>query len=87
MKKQSKKKTGRPKSTGAGDPMVVRMHKPQLKDLDAWIGNSGISRPEAIRQLVNWALGKITKKPEQPSASDPPMTLLRRARIDEMRRL
>jgi len=39
--------------------MVVRMHKPQLKAIDRWIGDSGVSRPAAIRQLVDWALEQI----------------------------
>jgi len=38
--------------------MVVRMHDPQIQDLDEWIGNNEISRPEAIRQLVAWALSQ-----------------------------
>ena len=45
--------------------MMVRMHKPQLKAIDQWIGDSGLSRPEGIRQLVNWAL-EHTKPAEQP---------------------
>jgi hypothetical protein len=55
-KPPAKKKIGRPKTTGAGTPMVVRMHQPALDALDRWIRDSNISRPEAIRQLVKWAL-------------------------------
>jgi hypothetical protein len=64
-KKKTRKKVvrkpgpGRPTTTGAGTPMVVRMHKPQLKAIDRWIGDSGVSRPAAIRQLVDWALEQI----------------------------
>jgi hypothetical protein len=36
--------------------MVVRMHATQLQAIDHWIRDTGISRPEAIRQLVGWAL-------------------------------
>lgn len=36
--------------------MVVRMHTEQIKALDGWIGKAKISRPEAIRQLVSWAM-------------------------------
>jgi hypothetical protein len=50
------KRAGRPKSTGAGKATMVRLHEPHLKALDRWIGDSGISRPEAIRQLVDWGL-------------------------------
>ena len=57
------RKPGRPKAGGAGSPMVVRMHKPQLKAVDQWIGSSEISRPEAIRQLVTWALEHVKAKP------------------------
>jgi hypothetical protein len=55
--KKSKAKTGRPVTTGAGTPLVVRMHTDEIKRLDDWIDESKISRPEAIRQLVKWALG------------------------------
>jgi len=41
--------------------MVVRMHDPQIKEIDDWIGDSEISRPEAIRQLVSWALDQTKK--------------------------
>ena len=40
-------------------PLLVRMHKPQIVKLDKWKRNSDISRPEAIRQLVDWALDRI----------------------------
>lgn len=59
VKKSSRKikaKLGRPKTTGPGVAMLVRMHEPQLKAIDDWIGEADISRPEAIRQLVDWAL-------------------------------
>jgi hypothetical protein len=61
-KKKAKVKTGRPKSTGAGAPMVVRMHEPQIAALDEWIADTGLSRPEAIRQLVNWGLENAKAK-------------------------
>lgn len=73
------KKTGRPKSTGAGAPMVVRMHAPQLKAIDGWIRDTGISRPEAIRQLVDWALVHVKPKEE-------PINVVKRAREAELRR-
>ena len=51
---------GRPKTTGSGQPMVVRMHDPQLMAIDRWIKAQGedISRPEAIRRLVELGLGR-----------------------------
>jgi hypothetical protein len=68
-KKKAKVKTGRPKSTGAGTPMVVRMHEPQIAALDGWIGEAGLSRPEAIRQLVDWALVHVKTVAAPPAAA------------------
>jgi Arc/MetJ-type ribon-helix-helix transcriptional regulator len=58
MSKSKRKKVGRPKTTGTGAAIVVRMHKPQLTAIDRWISNSGFffSRPAAIRLLVSYAL-------------------------------
>lgn len=60
MKKKTPNKKierrGRPKTTGTGEAQFVRMHKPQLDAIDSW-RSASISRPEAIRQLVAWALG------------------------------
>jgi hypothetical protein len=49
---------GRPKTTGPGQPQVVRMHDVQVASIDAWIAKQGvaISRPEAIRRLVELGL-------------------------------
>jgi hypothetical protein len=60
--KKSKPKIGRPKTTGSGQPQVVRMHDQQIAAIDAWIAmHAGeISRPEAIRRLVE--LGLKAKK-------------------------
>ena len=61
MKKQKvipRKKTG-PAATGKGEPVVVRMHQPQLEALDAWIAQQETpfpSRPEAVRRMVELAL-------------------------------
>ena len=51
-------KNGRPRTTGPGEPQVVRMHAEQLAAIDAWIRAAGedISRPEAIRRLVELGL-------------------------------
>jgi len=55
---KSNAKMGRPVTTGPGEPMVVRMHDEQLEAIDAWIAEHGdkISRPEAIRRLVELGL-------------------------------
>jgi hypothetical protein len=56
--KKSKAKRGRPKTTGTGKPQVVRMHDQQVATIDAWIAmhEVEISRPEAIRRLVEIGL-------------------------------
>ena len=63
MKKQKQtvlpRKKPRPAATGKGEPVVVRMHPPQLRALDAWIAQQGPpfpSRPEAVRRMVELAL-------------------------------
>jgi hypothetical protein len=60
---KSKAKMGRPVTTGPGQPQVVRMHDEQLEAIDAWIAEHGemISRPEAIRRLVEIGLGARAK--------------------------
>ena len=61
MKKQTvipKKKRG-PPATGKGEPVVVRMHRPQLAALDGWIAQQPPpfpTRPEAVRRLVEIGL-------------------------------
>jgi hypothetical protein len=49
---------GRKKTTGPGEPVLLRLHPPLLTDLDKWIGaqDGNLSRPEAIRRLVEEAL-------------------------------
>jgi hypothetical protein len=56
--KKSPPKMGRPITTGPGEPQVVRMHDEQLEAIDDWIEAHGekISRPEAIRRLVEIGL-------------------------------
>ena len=61
--KKSKRKIGRPKTTGPGQPQVVRMHEQQIASIDAWIGmhDGEMSRPEAIRRLVELGLKAKSK--------------------------
>ena len=56
--KKSKPKIGRPKTTGPGQAQVVRMHDQQIAAIDAWVAlqDAEISRPEAIRRLVELGL-------------------------------
>jgi hypothetical protein len=58
----AKKKRGRPKSTGLGTGILVRMHD-QLEALDAWRNRQDDkpSRPEAIRRLVEIGLRSKSK--------------------------
>jgi hypothetical protein len=51
------KKRG-PPATGKGKPILVRLQPAQLAALDAWIArqNAQLSRPEAIRRLLEQAL-------------------------------
>ena len=56
-------KMGRPKTTGPGEPQVVRMHDELIAAIDEWMNAQGekISRPEAIRRLVELGL-KVKSK-------------------------
>jgi len=67
------KRRGRPKTSGTGTLFGVRLHAPQIAQLDAWIAkqDDAPSRPEAIRRLVEMGLtsdanGKLrrTAKPK-----------------------
>ena len=60
MRKQTvlaKKRRG-PAPTGKGTQVVVRMQPPALAALDAWAARQDgeLSRPEAVRRLVERAL-------------------------------
>ena len=66
MKRQSvisQKKRG-PPPTGKGTPILVRIQPTSLKSLDGWISKQSDqpSRPEAIRRLVELALGRAKSK-------------------------
>jgi len=53
------KKRGRPKTTGKGVGLLVRLHSPELSKLDDWIARQPEpkpTRPEAIRRLVEKGL-------------------------------
>ena len=74
MKKKtviSGKKRG-PRASGKGEPVVVRMHPPQLRSLDDWIAKQRQpfpSRPEAIRRLVEIGLSKTPAAKPQVSTN------------------
>jgi hypothetical protein len=56
----STKKRGRPKTTGKGELIGVRILPPLLKELDVWIGaqEPRPSRPEAIRKFLERGLAQ-----------------------------
>src|SRR6202165_41434 len=63
----TKKKRGRPATTGRGTQVGERWHPTELAAIDAWIASSpdkNITRAYAIRRLV--ALGLRIKTPAQP---------------------
>src|SRR3984893_2780664 len=63
----TKKKRGRPTTTGRGTQVGERWHPAELAAIDAWIASSpdkNITRAHAIRRLV--ALGLRVKTPAQP---------------------
>jgi hypothetical protein len=63
----TKKKRGRPATTGRGTQVGERWHPTELAAIDAWIASSpdkNITRAHAIRRLV--ALGLRIKTPAQP---------------------
>jgi hypothetical protein len=54
-----KKRRGRPKTTGRGEGVLVRLQADQLEALDVWIQTQkepGLSRPEAVRRILSKAL-------------------------------
>jgi hypothetical protein len=63
----TKKKRGRPATTGRGTQVGERWHPTELAAIDAWIASSpdkNITRAHAIRRLV--ALGLRVKTPARP---------------------
>src|ERR1700704_968163 len=63
----TKKKRGRPATTGRGTQVGERWHPTELAAIDAWIASSpdkNVTRAHAIRRLV--ALGLRVKTPAQP---------------------
>jgi hypothetical protein len=68
----TQKKRRGPPPTGKGELIGVRLQPLQLSDLDAWIARQGheLSRPEAIRRLVEKALvGKGAPRPPSKEAA------------------
>jgi hypothetical protein len=53
-----KRGRGRPKTTGRGEAVLLRLHPPLITALDRWAKRQegSVSRPEAIRRLIEQGL-------------------------------
>jgi hypothetical protein len=75
IKKISKRKRGRPqgsRSTFIGPNVGLRLYPELDAKLDAWIAQQGepnLSRPEAIRRLLNEALTAAAKRTKRKGGS------------------
>jgi len=59
------KKRGRPKTTGKGQLVGVRLHADQLTALDIFAAEQGLTRPAAVRLAVReFLIGHGTMPPE-----------------------
>jgi hypothetical protein len=56
MTRQTKRRVGRPKITGPGTLIGIRLQDPDLKPVEAWSKREGVTRPEAIRRLIRLGL-------------------------------
>jgi hypothetical protein len=65
----TKKRRGRPVTTGKGTLVGVRLQPDDLTELDDWISeqDESFTRPEAIRRLVELGLAGIAKPRAKPS--------------------
>jgi len=61
---------GRKKTTGPGEPVMLRLHQPLLGSIDEWRSGQEPtpSRPEAIRALAEIALGVIDREKRKKDA-------------------
>jgi hypothetical protein len=76
------KKRGRPKTTGKGVLIGVRILPKDLKTLDDWIArqDNRPTRPEAIRQLMDFALaGSDSARPTSHATVEKAVELAARA--------
>jgi hypothetical protein len=84
----TKKRRGRPVTTGKGTLIGVRLLDEPLSQLDEWIENQSekdLTRPEAIRRLVELGLTvKGTKAKQAPKARADRAKELAGHAIDEM---
>jgi hypothetical protein len=61
---KKKETRGRKKTTGPGEPVLLRLHPPLTNAIDEWAKqqDDNPSRPEAIRRLVERALAGVLKE-------------------------
>lgn len=48
----TKKRRGRPPTTGKGTRVTLRLHAPELNVLDEWAAANGCTRAEALRRMA-----------------------------------
>ena len=67
----TKKKRGRPTTTGKGIQVGERWHPPELKAIDQWIAAQGeeMTRAHAIRRLVEMSLNRSKPVGRPPAKS------------------
>jgi hypothetical protein len=59
IRASKKSRRGRPKTTGPGEQVVVRLHQPMLGSIDQWAKHNDVTRAEAVRRLVELGLSNI----------------------------
>jgi hypothetical protein len=66
----TKKRRGRPVTTGKGTLIGVRLQPSHLRALDVWIAqqNAPLTRPEAIRAMMETILHILSKDPGEKPA-------------------
>ena len=83
----TKKKRGRPATTGRGTQVGERWHPTELAAIDAWISASAdktISRAHAIRRLVALALKVEKTRPTRGAPNNVRAAELAAKQIDQM---
>jgi hypothetical protein len=67
------KKRGRGRPATDATPILVRLQPAQLAGLDAWISKQGepVSRPEAIRGMIDAMMQILAKDPGEKPAKKP----------------
>jgi hypothetical protein len=71
--KSNLKKVGRPRTTGPGEQVVVRLHEPLLSAIDGWCADQldAPTRAEALRRLAAHSLSAESAAPAKPRRQPP----------------